>query len=217
MLSANPAVPLRWTLRRMTVLDGVERLIVLLFYLQMVVRLVRDAYLLHNPMAMLLLPSEGLVIALVVLRRPARELTTRWSDWLAAMAATALPTLVVATAGSRDGRLIAVAGWLAIIGLTVQVHAKLTLGRTMGMVAANRGIRVAGPYQWIRHPMYLGYLISHVAFLSMNWCAWNLSVLSLVTMLQVYRVVAEEKLLGNDPEYRRYQDHVRYRILPGVF
>jgi protein-S-isoprenylcysteine O-methyltransferase Ste14 len=215
---SSPAVPPAVTRRRwISVLDSAERLIIVLFYVQMVVRLVRDAYLLGNPLALLLLPSEGLVIALIVLRKPAQDLTTRWTDWLAAMAATALPTLVVATPRASSQALTLAAAAAAVTGLIVQVHAKVSLGRTIGMVAANRGIRVGGPYQWVRHPMYLGYLISHVAFVTVNWCGWNVCLLSMVTLLQVYRIAAEEKLLRNDPEYRRYEERVPYRFWPGLF
>ena len=45
---------------------------------------------------------------------------------------------------------------------------KITLGRSFGVVPANRGVVVGGPYNFVRHPIYTGYLITHVAFLVAN-------------------------------------------------
>ena len=52
-----------------------------------------------------------------------------------------------------------------LIGLYVQISAKVILGRSFGLIAANRGIKVAGPYRIVRHPIYAGYTIIHVGFL----------------------------------------------------
>jgi protein-S-isoprenylcysteine O-methyltransferase Ste14 len=103
------------------------------------------------------------------------------------------------------------------MGLLVQLHAKLTLGRSIGCIPANRGLKLAGPYRFVRHPMYAGYLLSHLAFLAMNPTAWNLAVYALCYGVQVPRLMAEERLLGGDPRYREYQAAVRYRLIPGLF
>ena len=42
-----------------------------------------------------------------------------------------------------------------LIGLYVQISGKLILGRSFGLIAANRGIKVAGPYRIVRHPSML--------------------------------------------------------------
>ena len=40
----------------------------------------------------------------------------------------------------------------------------MALGRSFGVAPANRGIVVRGPYSFVRHPIYTGYLITHTGF-----------------------------------------------------
>jgi protein-S-isoprenylcysteine O-methyltransferase Ste14 len=103
------------------------------------------------------------------------------------------------------------------MGLLVQVWAKLTLGRSLGLVPAHRGLKISGPYRYVRHPMYAGYLLSHLAFLLVNPTWWNLAVYGLAYGLQVPRLLAEERLLRQDPNYHTYESMVRSRLIPGVF
>jgi protein-S-isoprenylcysteine O-methyltransferase Ste14 len=84
-------------------------------------------------------------------------------------------------------------------------------------VAANRGIVVEGPYRIVRHPIYLGYLVTHVGFLLANWNARNVALYVIEYVFQVYRIVAEERLLMEDESYRSYTGRVRYRLIPGIF
>jgi protein-S-isoprenylcysteine O-methyltransferase Ste14 len=76
---------------------------------------------------------------------------------------------------------------------------------------------VRGPYRFLRHPMYFGYLIKDVGFLLPNFGLQNLFVLVVHWGLQVGRVVREEKLLSADRRYREYMSRVRYRLIVGVF
>jgi protein-S-isoprenylcysteine O-methyltransferase Ste14 len=65
--------------------------------------------------------------------------------------------------------------------------------------------------------MYAGYLLSDFGFLLINPTLWNLGVYAIAYGLQVPRLLAEERLLSRDPEYREYQARVRHRLIPGVF
>ena len=65
--------------------------------------------------------------------------------------------------------------------------------------------------------MYAGYLLSHVAFLLMNPTPGNLAIYALCDLVQVPRILVEERLLGRDPAYRAYCDEVRWRVVPGLF
>ena len=82
---------------------------------------------------------------------------------------------------------------------------------------ANRGVKLGGPYRYVRHPMYAGYLLCHVAFLLLNPSPWNLVVYALCDGLQVPRILAEERLLCRDGTYAAYRARVRWRLIPGVF
>ena len=64
-------------------------------------------------------------------------------------------------------------------GACMVIAAKMTLGRSFGIVPANRGIVATGPYSIIRHPIYAGYLIAHVGFLVAHPTMWNVVILIL--------------------------------------
>ncbi|AOY91454.1 isoprenylcysteine carboxyl methyltransferase [Cupriavidus sp. USMAA2-4] len=106
---------------------------------------------------------------------------------------------------------------LQAAGILLQIGAKLTLRRAFGLLPANRGIVSGGPYRLVRHPIYLGYFISYIGFLLVNFGLQNLLVYAVQLGLLAVRAVREERLLSADPAYRAYQDKVRYRVVPGLF
>lgn len=201
---------------RRLMLDWFERLVVLAFYVALVVRLLHRGFVGHEAGRLLLLPSEGAVVLFIFLRRETTNITLELKDWLLSFAATVAPLMVV-PGTSQPIAPAAVCAGVLLMGIVVQVHAKLTLGRSFGCVPAHRGLQLTGPYQWVRHPMYAGYLLSHAAFLLMNPAAWNLLTYTVCYALQIPRLLAEERWLSNDPRYQAYRAVVRYRLLPGVF
>jgi protein-S-isoprenylcysteine O-methyltransferase Ste14 len=165
----------------------------------------------------LLMLSEGLVLVLFIIRRPASLISMRRVDWCLALGGTFLPLLVHSSVVYTVVVTPLGPVFLMLCGIIVQVHAKLILGRSMGMVAANRGIKRLGPYQFVRHPMYLGYVMTHVAFWLLNPTSWNLAVYSCAFGIQFMRLLAEERFLAQLGEYREYMQAVRFRLIPGLF
>src|SRR5262249_28460109 len=148
---------------RSSALDWTERFLVLGLYGWLVARLL-GKYLADGGLVnLLLLPSEGLVVAFLLVRRPAATISRRPAEWLLALAATISPMLVNTGIGEPLIPVMA-AAFLLLMGMVVQVWAKLTLGRSLGLVPAHRGLKISGPYRYVRHPMYAGYLLSHLAF-----------------------------------------------------
>jgi protein-S-isoprenylcysteine O-methyltransferase Ste14 len=198
------------------ILEWSECLGILALYGWLVVRLL-NGYSAGGIFANLfLLPSEGLVIFFMLIRRRSRKLARTPLAWLLAIGATCMPLLVSPTFSAWSIP-PAVGGVVMLCGILLQVHAKLVLGRSFGCVAANRGVKEGGPYRFVRHPMYGGYLISHMAFLAMNPSVGNAIVYAMTYALQIPRILMEEQLLAEDPQYRRYQSLVRYRLIPGLF
>jgi protein-S-isoprenylcysteine O-methyltransferase Ste14 len=196
-------------------LDRAERGLLLALYALLAVRLF-VAYEAGGSLAsLLLLPSDGLVLFFLLIRRQPRALSCSAGEWLLALAATCTPLLV--SPGGEPLLPPTVAALLLLVGLIVQVHAKLVLGRSIGCVPANRGIKVAGPYRLVRHPIYAGYLLSHLGFLAINPTPWNAALYAVCIGLQVPRLLREERLLRRDPQYSAYEAAVRYRLIPGVF
>jgi protein-S-isoprenylcysteine O-methyltransferase Ste14 len=165
---------------------------------------------------LLMLASEALVVVMTVVRRPAmlidRSVAARVVTTLALVgppllrASDVVPLLPDAlTAG------------VSALGVALVVLGKIALGRSFGLVPANRGIVVRGPYTFVRHPIYTGYLITHVAFLMASPTPWNFAVLFFSDSALIVRAMMEERVLRNDVEYQGYCRRVGWHLVPGVF
>lgn len=106
---------------------------------------------------------------------------------------------------------------LLVAGIAWQIYAKFSLRLSFGILPANRGIVSNGAYRFMRHPIYLSYLIADMGFLFTNFGLQNLLVYAGLYTLQVMRISREEALLSEDPEYRLYREKVRFRVLPGIY
>ena len=142
--------------------DLVARAIVIVLFSLFSANLLGDFLRTGHVTGLLLLISESLVVVMTFIRR-----RTRFVDRsAAAVVTTALslagPPLLRASDGAGlmpDSATALVSG----IGLILVIVAKLTLGRSFGIAPANRGIVMRGPYTIMRHPIYTGYLTTHVA------------------------------------------------------
>ena len=101
--------------------------------------------------------------------------------------------------------------------MLTHIGAKLSLQRSFGLVAANRGVKVSGMYVFVRHPMYAGYMMTHIGFFLFAPTLQNFAVYAATWTLLIMRVFAEERILSQDVTYREFQSRVPYRLLPGVF
>jgi protein-S-isoprenylcysteine O-methyltransferase Ste14 len=106
---------------------------------------------------------------------------------------------------------------VSAVGLMIVVAGKLTLGRSFGIVPANRGVVTGGPYDIVRHPIYLGYMITHLAFLAAHPLARNLIVIAIADAALVARALVEERTLEKDDRYQAYCRRVSWHLVPGVF
>lgn len=197
-------------------LDAIERTAILVLYAFFLWRMIEAFLISWNLGNLVMLITESILVGFILCRKPAQHLSARWSDWLLAFGATSLPLLArPLTDVSHAWDLMAIG--LTFAGLGVQVVSKLTLGRRFGVVAANRGLCMQGPYRLVRHPIYFGYLLAHVGFCLLNPSLWNLALFAVVYSLKIPRILAEERLLSEDEDYRNYQRVVRYRLVPGLF
>lgn len=106
---------------------------------------------------------------------------------------------------------------LQLLGIFWELFAKVSLRRSFGILPANRGVVSRGAYRFIRHPMYLGYFLTDVGFLLVNFGIQNMIVYGCQFALQIGRIVREERLLSDDESYCAYRRKVRFRVIPGVF
>jgi len=111
----------------------------------------------------------------------------------------------------------AVGAGLQISGMLFQLYAKLSLGRSFGILPATRRLVTRGAYCWLRHPIYFGYLIADVGFLLSNFSLQNFAVFLVLYIAQLIRIRREEEMLGTFPGYPDYCKAVPYRLIPGVY
>ena len=190
--------------------DAIERGVVLVFYGWLVARILLGGNLAWGWFQLL---AEGMVFVFTLFRRPAQAMSRHPRDWFLALGATALPMLATGGMGERHGP-VALAIVLLFFGVGTQLVAKLWLGTRFGIVAAVRGVVTGGPYRFVRHPIYCGYLFTHVAIAIMRPTLENLVIYALAWALQVPRILAEERILGQDEGYAAYMRQVRWRLLP---
>lgn len=167
--------------------------------------------------ALLLLVSECYTLLLVLLARRATQRDLSVPAMLATVYAVCFVVLLQAEGTVRLAPEWAAAA-LQVVGMAWQFSAKVVLGRSFGLLPAQRGVVMAGPYRVVRHPIYFGYLIGHAGFLLANFSWQNAAVLALLYVAQVVRIRREEAVLAsNSADYRAYRQRVRWRLLPFVF
>jgi len=156
------------------------------------------------------------VIVLTVIRRPAHivDRSVR-AAMVTAISVVGPPLLLPSDAGGLVPDVATAAA--SALGLAFVVLGKLTLGRSFGLVPANRGVVIRGPYALVRHPIYSGYLITHLAFLVAHPSWWNAVVIGIADTALILRALIEERVLNGDAEYQAYCRRVEWHLVPGVF
>lgn len=198
------------------VADFTGRVVIVALFTMLTVAILADFVATGRATGLLLLASEALVVVFTVFRRSAVWMDRSWRARILTAVSLAGPPLVRPTA---DGALAPEVATLALsaAGLLVVVAGKLSLGRSFGLMPANRGIVSTGLYRWLRHPIYAGYLVTHLAFVAAHATIWNIAVLVIADIALLVRAVIEERTLALDPAYASYQQRVRWRVCPGVF
>jgi protein-S-isoprenylcysteine O-methyltransferase Ste14 len=166
--------------------------------------------------SILFLLQISIVAWLFICRRPATRVDSRPWHWLAAIGASFGPFLLQ-PGGGHIPVLPAIGFTLQVSGVLLSLIALLWLGKSFGIVAADRGLVTTGPYGVVRHPAYAAYLVSELGFLVLNFSTFNLALLTIVWILQFSRIVAEERVLSGDLAYDDYKAQVPKRLIPAVW
>jgi len=162
-----------------------------------------------------LVAQEALLVVLFLTRRRSLATSSRPWDWIVGAAGTLLPLFM------RPGEVPGPYTWfgqpLQFVGLAAAVAGLASLGRSVGVVAANRGIKTSGLYRMVRHPAYAGYLLGYLGYAISYPTARNV-VLAVATLLALNaRAIIEERFLEQDPGYRDYLNGTRWRFVPYLY
>ncbi len=173
----------------------------------------------------LVLPAE-----LIAERGQPKENVKRWDKVISG--AIIIPTLAAWIVTGLDKRY----GWTPQLPVTVHIAGLvlMVLGQglfTWAMVSnkffstavriqmdRSHAVATDGPYRCVRHPGYVGYLMTALALPLSLGSLWGLIPEGLVACLFVIRTALEDKTLIEELDgYRDYAQRVRYRLIPGVW
>ncbi len=159
---------------------------------------------------------NSLLMILFLIRRPSQETSKRPLDWIIAFLTLACAMGLRPLAQPwQAGQFASLA--LQALGICGILYALLSLGRSFGIVPANRTVQVHGAYRVVRHPLYASELLFYAGFLVGHPSLQNFLLTGLILAGQIWRALAEETLLMRDPLYQHYAAVVRRRFIPGVF
>jgi protein-S-isoprenylcysteine O-methyltransferase Ste14 len=150
-----------------------------------------------------------------LIRLPPRSVTITPSTVAASFLMLLIPCLMRPAAASTG--LIAAAGLIfEFAGAALTQVARLYLGRSFGILPANRRIVSRGPFSIVRHPIYIGWLVLSLGFAMSYPSIRNFAMITLTLPFMVWRIQQEETHLRQDPAYCEYANKVRFRLWPGV-
>lgn len=154
--------------------------------------------------AILLAIQSALAAFLLVMHKPVERISHPLMTLLAWLC-TLLPLVFMV-----DGANVL----YSLPGLLLALWSLTVLGVSFSIAPEDRGIVERGPYRFVRHPMYLGEVLSLLGLCIAANHVWNWFALSLFVCLVMVRISAEERVLAS---YEWYRKSVRWRFIPGVW
>jgi protein-S-isoprenylcysteine O-methyltransferase Ste14 len=143
---------------------------------------------------------------------------------------TASVLLLVVLAGWQPvpGDLYAVAGWRAIGHAVLQLYGLWVIARSVSRIDAlelagirpasgSEALQITGPYRWVRHPLYLGWIM--VVFGAAHMTGNRFAFAAISTVYLLIAITWEERSLRDafGHAYADYQRAVRWRVVPFVY
>jgi protein-S-isoprenylcysteine O-methyltransferase Ste14 len=110
--------------------------------------------------------------------------------------------------------------FLAGMALVTWVMALNPFAEATVRIQTDRGHTVvsAGPYRFMRHPMYLGMISMYPATALMLGSGWAMAVAAIMAALLVWRTAQEDRFLYRElAGYPEFAAKTRFRLVPGIW
>lgn len=106
---------------------------------------------------------------------------------------------------------------LVLAGNGFAIYVLTHLGRSFSILPQSRKLVTSGPYQVVRHPLYLAEAVATVGAVIEFMSTWALILVIVQFSLQLIRINYEEIVLGETfPEYKTYSKQT-WRLLPLIY
>lgn len=112
-----------------------------------------------------LLLVNTLLVCLFFTRRESADISRRPVDWVVAIGTVGM-SMALRSHPAESSALTTISMAIQLIGIVGILHSLSSLGRSFGIVPANRDVQSAGAYQIVRHPLYATEMIFYFGFLS---------------------------------------------------
>lgn len=159
-----------------------------------------------------------LLIGTMVFRRLPVRISSNLYYWVVAFLASYWGLFLLSV--EQPGRRLVTSPWilftLYLLGVFMDVWGRVSLGRNIAMLPAQRQIVERGAYRRVRHPIYTASFLILLGGALGAYTLQNLVLYVLGAFWFVARSLAEEDFLRKDPAYEAYMKRVPSRWFPGL-
>ncbi len=173
----------------------------------------------------LFLVFAGGIALIYVARKPARSsrkdpfafIVSMYASFILLAFRPLASWMQVSVAVNSAAAALILSNLLLIAGLLVSASALAYLRFNFSILPEARIVVSGGPYRLVRHPIYLGEVISGLGLLVVLPSPWLVAVLVSFVAAQLYRTRIEEATLTRAiPGYADYARRTPHRLIPGV-
>jgi protein-S-isoprenylcysteine O-methyltransferase Ste14 len=106
---------------------------------------------------------------------------------------------------------------LVVLSALLSLASLLFLGTMFGIRPAVRGLATNGPYRFVRHPMYLAYVLGDIGYNLQESNSATVLMMIIGWTSLLYRIGAEERIMRGNAHWPSYAQVTRYRLIPGFW
>ena len=126
------------------------------------------------------------------------------------------------------GEVYHVHGWRALIHASIQLGGVVVIAGAVRTIDAlelagirphsyRQSLQIVGPYRWVRHPLYFGWLLATFGAAHMTGDRLIFAAISAFYLLIAVPFEERSLIASFGEDYTRYQRLVRWRMLPFVY